>query len=175
MKNTLYFFTAVFILTACQKDNRERLFELFYPNILFELPAGLSSAVPWALERESLATNIAAYLKDNNADTAIITGINPVSARISSLETAFNYDFVEEVSVRICEEGRKPCTPADEVFYINNLRGRARQSIDLLPSLRNAKRNLTKGRFRLEVVFFFRYATPYSVSSRLDMAFEAVK
>ncbi len=175
MRKILTFFAAIMLLISCQKDNRERIFEMFYPNITFELPAGLNAAVPWAFEQESISSNIAAYLRENNADTAIIAGINAVSARITSLDSGFDYDFVEEVSIRICDEGRKICTPADEVFYIDDLRGRAGQTINLLPSLRNAKRHLTKGRFRLDVVFFFRYSTPYSVSSRLDMTFEAVK
>lgn len=175
MRNLIIYIFAITLLISCQRDNRERIFEMFYPNIEFELPAGLSSALPWAYEVQSIPSNISFYLNENNVDTAIIAGINPVSARISALDGGLDYDFVEEVSIRICDEGRKLCTPADEVFYIDNLRGRANTRIDLLPSLRNAKRSLTQGRFRLEIVFFLRYTSPYPVSSRLDMTFEAVK
>ena len=175
MKKYLTLITLVALFFACQTDNRERLFEMIYPNIAFELPAGLSSVTPWAFEQQSVNSNISFYLSENSTDTSAITAINPFSARITSLDSGFDFEFVEEVSIRICPEGRQPCTMADEVFYINNLRGRARQRIDLLPSLRNAKRSLSRSRFRLDVVFFFRYATPYSVSSRLDMSFEAVR
>lgn len=178
MKSKLKFFSIVFgvlLLLSCQREKRERIFEIVYPNVSFELPAGLSAAVPWALEKESLATNINFYLAENQVDTSVIDGILPVSARITSLDSGANFDFVEEISVRICDQGRAICTPADEVFYIDDLRGRAGQSINLLPSLRNAKKDLIKSRYRLEVVFFFRYSTPYSVSSRMDMSFEAVR
>jgi len=168
-------FFGILLLLGCQRDNRERLFEMVYPDIRFELPAGLSNATPWAFEQQSLSTNINFFLDNNATDTSVIEGILPFSARITSLDSGFGYDFVEEISVRICEEGRALCTPADEVFYIDDLRGRAGQSIDLLPSLRNAKRNLVRNRYRLEIVFFFRLSTPYSVSSRLDMSFEAVR
>jgi len=160
---------------SCQQDSRERLFEMVYPNITFELPAGLSNATPWAFEQESRSTNINFFLDNNAADTSVVEGILPLSARITSLDSGFGYDFVEEISVRICEEGRALCTPADEVFYIDDLRGRAGQSVDLLPSLRNARRDLVRNRYRLEIVFFFRLSTPYSVRSRLDMSFEAVR
>ncbi|MDX1939120.1 MAG: hypothetical protein SFU99_01130 [Saprospiraceae bacterium] len=165
----------ILFLLSCRGDERERIFDMLYPNINFELPAGLSAAINWAYEIESVASNISFYLNENKVDTALIAGINPVSARITSLDGGFEYDFVEEISIRICNDGRTPCTPADEVFYIDDLRGRAKQTINLLPSLRNAEKSLTRNRFRLDVVFFFRYSTPYSVASRLDMTFEAVK
>ncbi len=175
MKKIYLYFFAIILFIGCRQDRRERIFEMVYPNILFDLPAGLSNAVPWALEQQSLATNIDFFLNNNNADTAQFEGILPVSARITSLDSGFGYQFIEEVSIRICKEGRALCTPADEVFYIDELRGRAGQSIDMLPSLRNAKRDLTRDRYRLEVVFFLRLSSPYSVSSRLDMSFEAVR
>lgn len=165
----------VLFLLSCRGDERERIFDMLYPNINFELPAGLSSAIPWAYEVQSISSNISFYLNENNVDTALIAGINPVSARITSLDGAFDYEFIEEVSIRICNDGRTPCTPADEVFYIDDLRGKARQTINLLPSLRNAKKSLTRKHFRMDIVFFLRYSSPYSVSSRLDMTFEAVK
>jgi hypothetical protein len=41
--------------------------------------------------------------------------------------------------------------------------------------LRNARRDLVRQHFRMEAVFFFAYTTPYSVRSRLQMSFEALK
>jgi hypothetical protein len=161
---------------ACVRDSRERLFELVYPDVRFEIPAGLVASLPWAFERRSMPTNIGFFLQQNKVDTAVISVISPVSARIISLDGAnFGYEFVEQVSVLICAEGPQPCTLADEVFYIDDLRGRARERIDLLPTLRNARRNLIQERFKVEVIFFFRTSTPYSVSSRMDMQFEALR
>ncbi|HMN88993.1 MAG TPA: hypothetical protein PKD70_00570 [Saprospiraceae bacterium] len=162
--------------TACVRDSRERLFELVYPDVRFEIPAGLVASLPWAFERRSMPTNIGFFLQQNKVDTAVISAISPVSARIISLDGAnFGYEFVEQVSVLICAEGPQPCTLADEVFYIDDLRGRARERIDLLPTLRNARRNLIQERFKVEVIFFFRTSTPYSVSCRMDMQFEALR
>lgn len=162
------------LLVACSKDDRERLFEMTFPAIDFEIPAGLSASLPRVFERDDQPTNINFFLAENNLTEAQIGGILPAFARITALDNQ-DYEFVQEVSVRICDAGSLQCTMADEVFYIDNLQGRAGDVIDLLPSLRNAKRHLIKENFKLEVVFFLRYTSPYSVRSRLDMRFDAVK
>jgi hypothetical protein len=162
------------LLIACNKDDRERLFEMTFPAIDFEIPAGLSPTLPRVFERDDQLTNIGFFLTENNLTEAQIDGILPAFARITALDN-LDYEFVQEVSVRICDAGSLQCTMADEVFYIDNLQGRAGDVIDLLPSLRNAKRHLIKENFKLEVVFFLRYSSPYSVRSRLDMRFDAVK
>lgn len=177
MKKYFLFTTIIFIILlsiACSRDRRERFFEILYPNFQFDLPAGLSTSTAWGFELRNVASNFDAYLKDYNTDTIQVAGVLPFSARITSLD-GNDYRFVEEVSVRICEEGNKPCTDAYEVFYIDDLRGRADESIRLQPTSRNVEKLLSQGRFRLDVVFFFRNTTPYAVESKLDMGFEAVK
>lgn len=174
MKKLLSVWGLAILLVACTKDNRERLFEMAYPGIDFEIPAGLSNSLPRVFERDNQPTNIQEFVRQTGIDTAVISGIIPQTARITSLDN-LDYDFVEEVSVRVCPAGSAQCTMAEEVFYIDNLQGRAGRTIELLPSLGNAKRVLTKKSYRLEVVFFFRYTTPYTMRSRLDMTFEAVR
>lgn len=159
---------------ACSRDNGERVFEMLYPNFQFTLPVGLIANTAWAYELRNVSSNLNAYLRENQTDTSVITAINAYSARLTSLD-GLDYKFVEEVSVRICSNDKSQCTMADEVFYIDDLRGRAGESINLLPTLRNVEKLLSQERFRLEVVFFFRNTTPYSVDSKLDMSFEAVR
>lgn len=174
MKN-YFLFTILFLLaTACSKDNRERIFQLLYPNFQFNLPVGLSATTAWGYGLRDVSSNLKFYLTDNKSDTAVIKAINPYSARITALD-GLDYDFVEEVSVRICNNDKSQCTLADEVFYIDDLRGRANETIELLPTLRNVEKLLIENQFRLEIVFFFRNTTPYTVESKLDMVFEAVR
>lgn len=174
MRNIFLYGWMLLLMAACSKGERERLFEMTYPAIDFEIPAGLSASLPRVFERDDLSTNINVFLTENNLTEEQIGGILPSFARITALDNG-DYEFVQEVSVRICDAGSTQCTMADEVFYIDNLQGRAREVIDLLPSLRDAKRNLVKENFKLEVVFFLRYTTPFSVRSRLDMRFDAVR
>lgn len=161
---------------GCREDNGERIFEMFYPEIFFEIPAGLNSNFQQVFEIPLVASDIEDYLVANQTDTALIRAILPFSARLTSLDgSAFDYEFVEAVSIRICDPAKASCFDGEEVFYIDNLRGRGRQDIRLIPGLRNARRDLIRPFFRLEVVFAFAYPTPYSVRSRLQLSFEALK
>ncbi|MBK7478108.1 MAG: hypothetical protein IPI11_19640 [Haliscomenobacter sp.] len=163
-------------LAACQKDQRERIFEMDYPNIPFSIPAGLSPGpIPRALVLDDFSSNLRYYLTTYSTDTSAIGAILPLSANIRALDDT-DLDFIQEVSVRICPQGSKGCTPADEVFYINDLqRNRIGSQIRLLPTLVNAKRNLSKERFKLEIWFYLYDLSPYAIPCRLDMRFEAVR
>lgn len=163
-------------LASCQKDQRERIFEMDYPNIPFSIPAGLSPGlVPRALVLDDFSSNLRYYLTTFQTDTSAIGAILPLSANIRALDDT-DLDFIQEVSVRICPQGSGACTPADEVFYINDLqRNRIGSQIRLLPTLVNAKRNLSKERFKLEIWFYLYDLSPYTIPCRLDMRFEAVR
>ncbi|MBV6427620.1 MAG: hypothetical protein KIPDCIKN_02142 [Haliscomenobacter sp.] len=164
------------VLVSCQKDQRERIFEMDYPNIPFSIPAGLSPGpIPRALVLDNFSSNLRYYLTTYSTDTSAIGAILPLSANIRSLDDT-DLDFIQEVSVRICPQGSGACTPADEVFYINDLqRNRIGSQIRLLPTLVNAKRNLSKERFKLEIWFYLYDLSPYAIPCRLDMRFEAVR
>lgn len=174
MKKLWFYLVTISLLTACSKDDRERLFEMSYPAIDFEIPAGLSASLPRVFERDNIPTNIRYFLNEYNLDTAQIGRILPFSARLTALDN-IDYDFVDEISVRICEADAEQCLTGDEVFYIDNLQGREDDVIELLPGLGDAKDILTQDEYKLEVVFFFWNTTPISVRSRLDMIFEAVE
>lgn len=160
---------------GCKKDSRERLFEMPYPNTMFTIPAGVNPFFPLVFEVNNQNTNFDFFLNQSSADTSNITAINPAFGRITALENGQEYYFIEEVSVRICATDKVECSPADEVFYIDDLRGRANERLDLLPTLRNVKSLMMGSQFRLEVVFFLNDFPPYSVDSRFDMTFEAVR
>ncbi len=175
MKKYLFFAGVVLLIVACSRDSRERLFEINYPNILFDLPAGLSGNIAWGHSKSDLPSNFRNIVKANNSDTAVIAGVFPYSARITSLD-GFDYNFVEGVSILMCSNEKKQCSLiSDEVFYIDDLRGRAKSSINLLPTQRNIEKLLSEEQYRLELVFYFRNSTPYLVESRLDMLFEAAR
>jgi hypothetical protein len=174
-KNLLYFLIFPAIFFTCAKDSGDRLFEMYFLDTRFNIQAGWSASVPRAFELNGVQSGIATYLADNNLSLENVTAIRPLTARITSLEGGLDYDFVREISIRVCPDGSAACTPADEVFYIDNLENRGRTVVDLLPTLRNVKTDLGSEKFKLEIVFFFAYITPYSLESRLDMTFEAVE
>ena len=142
----------LFLFLGCRKERGERVFEMLYPNFTFTLPSGLSpfTAPTFAFNNE--ATSIDLYLQQNNTDTSAITAINPFSAQITALNnTAF--DFLDEISVRICPAGILECDAFDEAFYLDNMRNRVYTRIELLPSLRNFKPLLSGNAYRVGLLF----------------------
>ncbi|MBP9874959.1 MAG: hypothetical protein KBC60_13005, partial [Haliscomenobacter sp.] len=61
------------VLASCQKDQRERIFEMDYPNIPFSIPAGLSPGpIPRALVLDNFSSNLRYYLTTYSTDTSAI-------------------------------------------------------------------------------------------------------
>lgn len=162
------------LFLGCRKERGERVFEMLYPNFTFTLPSGLSpfTAPTFAFNNE--ATSINLYLQQNNTDTSAISAINPFSAQITALNnTAF--DFLDEISVRICPAGIVECDAFDEAFYLDNMRNRVYTQIELLPSLRNFKPLLSGNSYRVEIVFKMNDFTPVTIDCKFDMSFEAIR
>lgn len=175
MKQYFFLIIIITLIISCVRDNRERIFEVVYPNLLFTLPAGLNGATPWGYALADVPSRFRNLVKANNSDTAVIAGVLPYAATITSRDGS-DFKFVEGVSILMCSNTKSQCSLiSDEVFYIDDLRGRARDEIKLLPTERNIEKLLSEEQFRLEIVFYFRNSTPYSVDSKLDMVFEAVK
>jgi hypothetical protein len=163
------------LLFACRNDNRERLFELFYPNFQFTIPAGQSAFLPFPLGIRGVDTNIAFYLAENNIDTTMIKEMSALTARLSSVD-GLNYNFLNEISIRICPDRPDPCRDADEVFYIDRLQiDRPGDDIQFLPGLRNVRDELLAEEYRLEIVFFMAFAPAFDYDSQLDMTFGAFR
>ncbi len=168
--------STILLLTAlgCRQDQRERLFEMVFPPLTFQMPAGTGGPAAWVQAFPSVPTNIDFYLEQNKLDLELIEGIQALSSRITSLD-GFDLDFFGEIQIRICNEGDDDCARAAEVFYIDNIYRREDDRVELLPGLRNAKAQLSQQRVRIEIVFFLAETSPYAIDGRLDMAFEAVK
>lgn len=174
-KMTFLLIIASLLLFACRKDNRVRLFEIAYPNTFFDLPAGMSYVLPRVFEVPAVRSNYNVFLNSSGFADEMVQVVSPLSATITSLDPGLRYDFLREVSVRICPIGSEPCTPADEVFYIDRIQRIANDRIQLLPTLRNVKSYISEEFFKLEVVFFLETTSPYYVESKLDMVFEATQ
>ena len=168
-------FLLIALMAGCRGDNRITIFEMIYPNIQFEMPAGLTGTLPRVFEQDGLRTNFRAYLQEFNVDTSQIAGIEPISATLSSLNGE-RFNFLREISIRICDARSEGCNAVEEVFYLDNMQNqRIGDEVRLLPSLIDAERILSQDRFKLEIWFFFFGTSPTSIPMKLDLRFDAVE
>lgn len=171
-------FVIIGLLAACRGDNREVLFDLIYPNIVFTIPAGLSAgAVPQVLEFDNFESRIDDYLREYNADIETIDAIRPAQATMTAIDNDGDYAFLGGISIRVCPRNTESCREAEEVFYLEgrDLYRRAGSTVDLLPTLINAKRQLKEERVKLEIWLFLNEVSPTSIRTRLDLQFQAVR
>jgi hypothetical protein len=178
MRRIYLLFIFAGLIAACKRDKRERLFEIFIPNITFDIPAGLTGGLPRVFELDNLTTGVLALAKNAGVDTALIVEIRPRAATLSAVQGDGDYSFLQEVAIRVCRSGSLQCRPTDEAFnivYDDNRRIGSR--INLNPSLPNLRRTLIREKFKLEILFYIKpgSVSPTAISTRLDMIFEAVK
>ena len=173
MRPYLIVLFAFFTLFACRQDNRDPLFDMFFPNLQFTVQAGENPTLPGSYTKRMISTNIDTYLIDFNTDTTAISEISPLSASLVSIN-GNDYNFLHEISVRICPDSSEPCQPADEVFYIDRLQEfREDEVIELLPGLRDVREELIGEAIRLEVVMFFAFSPPLNYETQFSMTFRA--
>jgi hypothetical protein len=166
---------AILTMLACRQDNREPLFDLFYPNFQFTVQAGENPILPGSYTLTGVATNINTYLNESGVDTAMIGEISALEATLTAINGR-DYNFLQGISVRICPDTQEPCIPADEAFYLDDLqRFPEDDRIELIPGLRNVRRVLIKQKYRLEVVMFFAFSPQFNYESQLNMSFRAFK
>lgn len=166
------------LLAACRGDNRDVLFDIVYPNITFTIPAGLSGgAVPQVLEFDNFDSQIDDYLKEYGQNIETIDAIRPAQATMTAINNDADYDFLGGISIRVCPRNTESCREAEEVFYLEgqDLYRRAGSTVDLLPTLINAKRQLQEERVKLEIWLFLNEVSPTSIRTRLDLQFQAVR
>lgn len=175
MKKSLFLIVVIAILGLnCRKAEGEFLFEMSFPNQDIFIPAGLNTIESYFFPINQIETNIDFFLNNNNVAIEEITAINPRFARITALNGNIDFDFVEEISIRICDTDEPNC--ALEIFYLNNIPFGTTDQIDLLPSLANTKRFLEKEDFKIEVVLLrLRDISPFTIDARVDFSFEARK
>ncbi|MBK9488332.1 MAG: hypothetical protein IPO07_05705 [Haliscomenobacter sp.] len=175
---SLYVLLPLLLASTCKRDKRERLFEIFIPNITFDIPAGLTGGLPRVFELDNLTSGVLALAKNAGVDTALIVEIRPRAATLSSIQGNGDYSFLREVVIRVCRSGSAECRATDEAFnmvYYDDRRIGSR--INMNPSLPNLRRTLIRDRFKLEILFYLKpgAVSPTAISTRLDMIFEAVK
>lgn len=164
----------IVLLPACREDTGEPLFELRYPALEFNLPAGQSPFTAPTASFGNIPTQYADFLQAGGVGFDEVNGVVPFFARLISVD-GLDFGAFSAISIRICPLGQGECSQFDEVFFLDDLYRRNLSTLRLDPGLRNVKEILEGDFYRLEIVFFPAEVTPYSLDLRLEYGFRAVR
>jgi len=159
---------------SCNKDDDEILFIIPFPNLDFEIQAGMNPLDTWYFNIDQVPTNGLALLEANNIDTASIKSLVPNTAGLTSVFGDADFDFVYEIAVYLCEEGNHQAKCGKEIFYRYPLPNKPGNYVDLIPNLVEVKDLILREKVNVQIMLRFETSPQQLTESRLELDF-AVK
>lgn len=158
-------------LLACKKDNDLAPgFDMIYQQ-QFSIPAGLSEFVVHHFYFENLASRYDNLLSENAKTDADIKAILPIEAELVGVFGDANFDFLEEVSVRVYPAS-KPNSHL-EFAYRYPVPLNPGNQLAIIPGLADVKTFLKEDRFNLDLALRLRKTTVDLSEARLSVRFRA--
>lgn len=175
MKRLIFLFLVLILGFRCTPDdNLELAFRMEYPNLNFEIPAGLNTIESHFFLISDIPTSKDFFFGDfANED---IKTIIPSFARLTALDgSSIDYDFLFEVSIRICQPEQE-INCVREIFFRDRIPNNIGNRLDLIPNDNNLKEILIEDDFTIEVVLVrLVNPSPNFIRTRLELGFEARK
>ncbi len=167
-----YFLPFIAILfLKCTPDREPVQFQMEYFDETFTVDPGFDPLLTWFFPFNNIATRIDDYKDDFGITDDDIISITPRRFRITNVSTADDYNFLNEVSVKIID----PDDPEKkfEIFYHIPNNQNLGSSVDLVPNDTDLKSFMINRRFSIEVnLVRFRQRPPTSITTRFEMAFD---
>lgn len=172
MKNLFLLFLIVFLFSACKKDRAQTLFIFPLQNIDTELPPTLSVFQVHYFNIKDVPTNYAGLLGNNNTVEEQIERIIPREANLSVIFGNTDYDFIEQMSVRICNQGDESENCGTEIFYRQPVPRNVGSVLGLVPSDIDIKEYLMQDAVNIQIKLErLRTPPPMFVETRLEIDF----
>lgn len=163
------------IFTCGRNDLGDRLFDVVYEPVFFDVRAGVPGFQTDVIAINRLPTGFGEALTENGLDEEDVDFVSGLRARISSL-SGEDFGEIESIELRLCPVGQaNGCDRFDLLFVQRDISGRRDLAVDLNPGERNFRDLLLSNEdVRLEIVI-----TPFSVTSqniqaRLDWSVAAL-
>jgi len=167
-----YFLPFIAILfLRCTPDREPVRFEMEYFDESFTVNPGFDPLLTWVFPFENIATRIDAFKDEFNFTEDELVSITPRRFRITNISTADDYNFLNEISVKIID----PDNPDRkfEIFYHLANNQNLGSSVDLIPNDTDLKSFMVNPRFTVEVhLVRFRQRPPTSITTRFEMSFD---
>lgn len=161
------------LLPSCGDNEPQLLFQIPFRNVDFEIPPTLSVIQVHYFNIDNVPTDGMALFDANNVAESEATAIFPSRARMQTIFTAEEYDFIEQMSVRICEAGDLSENCGKEIFWRQPVPQNAADFVDLIPSELDVKEFLLLDEVNIQVKLErLRRNPPQFIETRLEMDFD---
>ncbi len=167
-----YFLPFIALLfLKCTPDRGPVKFQMEYFDRTFEISPALNPLETHFFTFKDIRTNYQAYKSDFDLSDDDIVSITPRSFRMTNVSSNDDYNFINEISVKIVDPDR-PDTPF-EIFYHLPANRRLNNFIDLVPNDKDLKSIMIRDRFTIEVQLIrFLDRAPTSITSRFEFSFD---
>lgn len=169
LKYFLPFISILFL--KCTPDREPVQFQMEYFDESFTIGPANDPLLTHIFEFKNMSTDFEAYEDQFNITEDDIVSITPRRFRITNISTADEYDFLNEISIKILD----PDDPEKkfEIFYHIANNQNLGASLDLVPNDTDLKRFMVNRRFSIEVQLVrFRERPPTSITTRFEMSFD---
>ncbi len=172
MKKILLFLFIFSILGGCKENEESKLFTIPVRNIRFEVPAGLNPIKSHYFVIDDVPTFFDDLLATNKVSMDEIASIIPVSARLVQPFSDIDYDFIYEISIRLCDDPEdEDC--GHEIFWRKPVPEDIGAQLDVVPNEINMKNILSKEKIKIQVVLLqLRATTTEFFDNQLELNFE---
>lgn len=159
------------ISLSCHKQEEIKPgFDMLYQQQFF-IPVGLNDFQVHHFQFTDVPTHYEQSLSQAGKTDADITGVITARAALTGIYGDANLDFVDQISLRVFDQSN----PNDylEIAYRYPTPLEPGNSLDLIPSLADAKRFFSKSRVSFDVVVWLRKITTEESELRLDLDMKA--
>ena len=175
MKNITLLLFSLLLVSSCNKNREDILFPFPIQDIDFAIPPTASTFQVHYFNLENVDTNHEGLFSSNNVDEMSDIRIVPLESSLNVLIGNIDYDFIEQMSIRICDPGDVSQNCGVEIFWRQPVPLNVGSILDLIPSDIDVKRYLIQDKINIQVKLeLLRQNPPQFVETRLFLDF-AVK
>ncbi|MGK0363761.1 MAG: hypothetical protein ACI85O_000814 [Saprospiraceae bacterium] len=172
MKNIAFLLFSLLFVTSCKKNKDEIIFPFPLQDIDFAIPPTASTFQVHYFNLDNVVTNHEGLFSSNNIDEMSDYRIVPAEASFNVLVGNIDYDFIEQMSIRICNAGDVSENCGIEIFWRQPVPLNVGSILDLIPSDIDIKQYLTQEKVNIQVKLeMLRQNPPQFVETRLLLDF----
>ncbi|TNE50361.1 MAG: hypothetical protein EP344_17390 [Bacteroidetes bacterium] len=161
---------ALLMVTGCKKEDTTPGFDMLYQQD-FTIQPGLGPFVTHHFYLKNIDTRYASLLDQYGKTDEEVIRILPVQAAVAGIFGDANFNVVEEASLRIYQESDP--NGYIEVAYRFPTPIDPSNTLDLIPTLADAKRILKEDRFSIDLAIRLRSTTADEMPVRLSLKMKA--